>query len=524
MLVGVRVRISGLKARADLNGHVGVVLNCPSSNGRLAVRCGSESVLIREANVSLLATFDNLPVECVELVLEHLRCLNSTIALVCAARQPYELTTTWLLRQTKLTYRATNGPGRAPMPAAIADLVAELPGLERLQLEGSASGSVDIAWLRSTLKMADFKVDLSPLFRNARSYAPRFIACAIAAAHMLPATHVELFCLERGRPFRRIVHESGIGFCAGENKYFVSNRVVAEAELGLMMDAAFELAHLWRDGDLTLATEHITATSQGFGCDGVAAFATSMRHMTYLSVLRLNNNLIGDDGACTIAARLGDVPNLQELGLAQNPIGDRGIAAIADAIGAHQIFRPKHALSARLHEAIIANPNHPLNHWDPANPKYEPPTSGQWSRASLDLNGCQHDEVGLIALARAIRSGGCRDLKRLSLGGPKVSDRGVAALCEGLCLGAGELSGLSHLHLSTPPYDPGLVGVEGCAALAKALSSAGALPRLEELTLEGRLSKESAAGCMAVAAARPAATVTSACFMEWRVAWPRHQE
>ena len=188
MLVGRCVRISGLKARADLNGHVGVVLNCPSSNGRLAVRCGSESVLIREANVSLLATFDNLPVECVELVLEHLRCLSSTIALVCVARQPYELTTTWLLRQTKLTFRATDGPGRAPMPAAIADLVAELPGLERLQLEGSASGSVDIAWLRSTLKMADFKVDLSPLFRNARSYAPRFIACAIAAAHMLPAT------------------------------------------------------------------------------------------------------------------------------------------------------------------------------------------------------------------------------------------------------------------------------------------------------------------------------------------------
>ena len=266
---------------------------------------------------------------------------------------------------------------------------------------------------------------------------------------------------------------------------------MAEAELGLMMDAVFELAHLWRDGDLTLATEHITATSQGFGCDGVAAFATSMRHMTYLSVLRLNT------------------------------IGDRGIAAIADAIGAHQIFRPKHALSARLHEAIIANPNHPFN---PANPKYKPPTSGQWSRASLDLNGCQHDEVGLMALARAIRSGGCRDLKRLSLGGPKVSDRGVAALCEGLCLGAGELSGLSHLYLCTPTYDPGLVGVERCAALAKALSSAGALPRLEELTLEGRLSKESAAGCMAVAAARPAATVTSACFMEWRVAWPRHQE
>ena len=85
MLEGMRVRISGLKARADLNGHMGVVLS-PSSNGRLAVRCGSESVLIREANVSLLATFDNLPVECVELVLEHLRCLNSTIALVCAAR------------------------------------------------------------------------------------------------------------------------------------------------------------------------------------------------------------------------------------------------------------------------------------------------------------------------------------------------------------------------------------------------------------------------------------------------------
>ena len=524
MLVSVRVRISpGLKARADLNGRVGVVLNCPCRNGRLAVRCGAESVLIREANLSVLATLDNLPVECVELVLEHLRCLSSTIALACVAREPYELTTTWLLRQAKLTLRATDSPGRATMPAAIADLVAELPGLERLHLEGSASGGIDIAWLRSSIKMADFKVELSPLFRNARSFARRSITCAIAVAHMLPATHVELFCLERGRPFRRIVRESGIGHQSGANKYVVSNRVVAEAELGLMMVAAFELAHLWRDGDLTLATEQISATSQGFGCDGVAAFATSMRHMTYLRVLRLNNNLIGDDGACTIAARLGDVPNLQELGLAQNPIGDRGIAAIADAIGAHQVFRPKHALSARLHEAIIANPNHPFN---PANPKYEPPTSGQWSRASLDLNGCQHDEVGLSALARAIQSGGCRDLWRLSLGGPKVSDRGVAALCEGLCLGAGELSGLAYLHLSTPPYDPGLVGAEGCAALAKALSSAGALPRLEELTLEGRLSKESAAGCMAVAAARPAATVrvTSGCFMEWRVAWPRDQE
>ena len=44
------------------------MLNCPFRNGRLAVRCGAESVLIREANLSVLAKFDNLPVECVELV------------------------------------------------------------------------------------------------------------------------------------------------------------------------------------------------------------------------------------------------------------------------------------------------------------------------------------------------------------------------------------------------------------------------------------------------------------------------
>ena len=150
-----------------------------------------------------LGTLDNLPVECVELVLEHLRCLSSTIALACVAREPYELTTTWLLRQAKLTFRATDSPGRATMPAAIADLVAELPGLERLHLEGSASGGIDIAWLRSSIKMADFKVDLSPLFRNARSYARRSITCAIAVAHMLPATHVELFSLGKLSSCRR---------------------------------------------------------------------------------------------------------------------------------------------------------------------------------------------------------------------------------------------------------------------------------------------------------------------------------
>ena len=123
-----------------------------------------------------------------------------------------------------------------------------------------------------------------------------------------------------------------------------------------------------------------------------------------------------------------------------------------------QVFRPKHALSARLHEAIIANPNHPFN---PANPKYEPPTSGQWS-APRSISTA-------ASTTRALSPRAC-DPKRWiprSLASRWADRRcrtAASRRCAGLCLGAGELSGLTYLHLSTPPYDPGLVGAEGCAA------------------------------------------------------------
>ena len=528
---GTAVRIAGLTARPDLNNLEAVVLGWHAPSGRWAIRCGSESIRIREANVAPLGCLDNLPAECFDLVLENLRCLRSTLALACVAQQPRDLVTAWVDQQKELTLVVDMSPALA----AIAETVTCLLNLEKLHLHGSSGDSlVEIKWLRSTLNSADFKVDLSSLFRSflrADASLRRFAVCAIAAAHVLDAKHIELYCIERGQPYHRIPSSGGMGGSRGANKRF-TGRVVAEAEIGMMMDVAFELAYLCRSDNHCSDCEVYTAPSQGVGNDAAFAVAHAMRYMAHLRKLELNHNMIGDDGACLLAANLGHVPSLQQLGLSSNPITDRGVAAIADAIATHQVFRLKHVLSAHMHERIMANLAHP---WNPASLEYEPPTA-EWSSHSLELRGCHHNDIGLAAMARAIQSGGCCGLKSLALGGPKVTDAGIAALSEGLRCSAGELGALTNLDLSCPSLPlasmAAPVGVDGCVALAKALSTAGALPWLEELRLDGRLGL-GAEGFTAIKDARPKDGVSAtpngpfgrpstvlSTFLT--ICWPRH--
>lgn len=145
----------------------------------------------------------------------------------------------------------------------------------------------------------------------------------------------------------RIISESEIGgaICLSrrhltdEDMYIVVERALDEkqcSKLNLSQNqgispAGISIITVALETNTTLHTFHLTNDIK-FSNESAGLFAKALRANTYLQVLHLSHNGIGDDGAEKLAEALTENQTLRDLDLADNQIHSHGVQKIASTL------------------------------------------------------------------------------------------------------------------------------------------------------------------------------------------------